>query len=121
MHLLTFNLGGSETRTLQNAMKTKPKSDMMAAIHQTASDLHRAGVMDTQTLREFDETCLTPVEKLTLEQIKSIRQEAGVSQSVFALHLNVSPGLVSQWGRGKKSPAGPSLKLLQKKGLEIIL
>ncbi len=104
--------------------KMKPRNDMMAAVHQTASDLHRAGVMDTKTLREFDEMCLTPVEKLTPEEIKSIRQKAGVSQSVFALHLNVSPGLVSQWERGKKSPAGPSLKLLtlvKQKGLDAVL
>ena len=102
----------------------KPRNDMMAAIHETARGMHRAGVMDTKTLREFDAMCLTPIEKLTPAQIKSIRQQAGVSQSVFALHLNVSPGLISQWERGLKSPAGPSLKLLtlvQKKGLEAVL
>ena len=46
-----------------------------------------------------------------------------VSQAVFARHLNVSAGLISQWERGEKRPAGASLKLLtliQKKGLEAI-
>ena len=53
-------------------MKRKPRSDMMAAIHQTAIDFHRAGVMDTKTLREFDDLCLTPVEKLTSMQKKGL-------------------------------------------------
>ena len=44
----------------------------MVAIHQTAVDFRRAGVMDIKTLREFDEMCLTPVEKLTLVQKKGL-------------------------------------------------
>ena len=51
-------------------------------------------------------------------------QEAGMSQTVFALTLNVTPSLVSQWERGEKKPSGPSLKLLNladKKGVEAIL
>ena len=46
-----------------------------------------------------------------------------VRQAVFALHLHVSTGLISQWEHGEKSPAGASLKLLplvQEKGLEAI-
>jgi putative transcriptional regulator len=31
---------------------------------------------------------------------------------VFARYLNVTAGLVSQWERGEKHPAGASLKLL---------
>ncbi|MCY4559106.1 MAG: transcriptional regulator, partial [Chloroflexi bacterium] len=33
-------------------------------------------------------------------------------QAVFARHLNVTTGLVSQWERGEKRPRGASLKLL---------
>ena len=42
---------------------------------------------------------------------------------MFARYLNVSTGLISQWERGEKRPAGASLKLLtlvQKKGLNVI-
>jgi hypothetical protein len=35
------------------------RSDALAAIHETASDLYDAGVMDKRTLREFDELCLS--------------------------------------------------------------
>jgi putative transcriptional regulator len=99
------------------------KSKAFGAIHETASDLHDAGVMNKQTLKNFDELCLTPVRRLQPEEIRSLRQRERVSQAVFAVHLNVSKGLISQWERGEKHPAGPSLKLLmlvEKNGLEAI-
>ncbi len=99
------------------------RSDVMAAIHETASDLHDAGVMDKRTMRKFDELCLTPVRPMTPDEIQALRRRERVSQAVFARYLNVSKGLVSQWERGEKHPAGASLKLLaivEKKGLEAI-
>ena len=37
------------------------KSPVTASIHETAENLHAAGVMDMRTMRKFDEACLTPV------------------------------------------------------------
>ena len=68
--------------------------------------------MTKQTMREFDELCLTPVRPLTAEEIRDLREREGASQAVFARYLNVTPGLVSQWERGEKHPQGASLKLL---------
>ena len=68
--------------------------------------------MAKQTMREFDELCLTPVRPLTAEEIRDLREREGASQAVFARYLNVTPGLVSQWERGEKHPQGASLKLL---------
>jgi putative transcriptional regulator len=84
----------------------------MASIHETAEGLTGAGVMSKQTMREFDELCLTPVRPLTPEEIRELREREGASQAVFARYLNVTPGLVSQWERGEKHPQGTSLKLL---------
>jgi len=56
-------------------------------------------------------------------EIRALRERERVSQAVFALYLNVSTGLVSQWERGEKHPGGASLKLLslvQEKGLASI-
>ena len=103
-------------------MKTY-KSEAMAAIHETMSGLYEAGMVPKSTMREFDELCLTPVEPLSPQEIKAIREGVQASQAVFARHLNVSTGVVSQWERGEKSPRGASLKLLtlvKKKGLECI-
>ncbi len=93
-------------------MKKVYRSRIMASIHETVQDLHAAGIVDKRTLRKFDETCLTPVRQLSPDEIRKIREREGASQAVFARYLNVSPGVVSQWERGEKHPAGASLKLL---------
>lgn len=101
--------------------KTKTyKSEAMAAIHETAAGMHKAGVIDKQTMREFDEVCLTPVHAFSAEEIRALREREEVSQTVFARYIGVSKDSISQWERGEKRPAGPSLKLLspiKRKGL----
>ena len=104
-------------------MKKTYKDELAGAIHETAAGIFQAGLMPKSTMREFDELCLTPVKKLSPEEIRSIREEAHASQAVFARHLNVSPLVVSQWERGERTPSGASLKLLtlvKKKGLGCI-
>jgi putative transcriptional regulator len=99
------------------------KSEALAAIHQTVADMYAAGMIDKQTMREFDESCLTPIQEFTPEAIRALRESEQVSQTVFAYHLNISKESVSQWERGEKKPAGPSLKLLSlvaRKGLAYI-
>ncbi|MDE2060572.1 MAG: DNA-binding transcriptional regulator [candidate division NC10 bacterium] len=93
-------------------MSKKYRSDAMASIHETMEALHKVGAIDKQTMRRFDEACLTPVRPLTAQQIKAIREREHVSQAVFATYLNVTPNLVSKWERGEKRPSGPALKLL---------
>ena len=93
-------------------MTKQYRSPVMASIHETAEGLHAAGVMDKQTMRKFDNACLTPVRPLAPEEIRSLREREGASQAVFARYLNVTTGLISQWERGEKHPRGASLKLL---------
>jgi putative transcriptional regulator len=88
------------------------KSEAFAALHESMSDLHRVGALDSQTMREFDRACLTPVMKMSPAAIRRIRAKAAVSQAVFAAHLNVTAGIVSKWERGEKQPRGPAAKLL---------
>ena len=103
--------------------KKKYQSKALETLHETATGLHRLGLIDAKTMRDFDVSCLTSVEKLSAKEIAAVRKNAGVSQAVFAKYLNVTVSLISQWERGEKEPRGPSLKLLtlvQKKGLEAI-
>jgi putative transcriptional regulator len=93
-------------------MAKQYRSRVMAAIHETAEDLHEAGLMDKRTMRKFGEACLTPVKPLRPEEIRALREREGASQAVFARYLNVTTGLVSQWERGEKHPQGAFLKLL---------
>ena len=53
--------------------KQQYKSDMLAAVHETALGLAEAGVLDKQTMKTFDAMCLTPIEELTPRQIRQIR------------------------------------------------
>jgi len=103
--------------------KTRYRSPIAAAIHETAEGLFEAGVMTKKTMKEFDELCLTPVKEFEPKQIEALRKREMASQSVFARYLNVSVGLVSQWERGEKHPRGASLKLLtlvDKNGLNFV-
>ncbi len=70
----------------------------------------KAGLRERLDL--FDEMCLTPVEAMSPEDIRTLRLRENASQAVFARYLNVTTGLVSQWERGEKRPRGASLKLL---------
>jgi hypothetical protein len=38
------------------------KSDAVSAIHETMTALHEIGAIDKQTIRRFDDACLTPVQ-----------------------------------------------------------
>jgi putative transcriptional regulator len=99
------------------------RSKILAAVHETMDDLHKAGFIDNTTMKRFDASCLSPVKPLTPNQIKKIRVRENASQTVFARYLNVTPGLISQWERGEKKPSGASLKLITlvaKNGLQFV-
>jgi putative transcriptional regulator len=96
---------------------------ILNTVHETATGLHKAGVMDAQTMREFDALCLPPVKTYKPIQIKRLRLKYKASQAVFAAYLNTSLSTVQKWEQGQKKPNGPSLKLLNlvdKKGLEAL-
>ncbi len=100
------------------------KSRILAEVHEAARDLHKAGAINTLTMRRFDALCLPPVRHYKADDIRRIRTQANVSQPVFAAVLNVSKATVAAWERdrehGGKEPSGPALKLLdlvERKGL----
>jgi putative transcriptional regulator len=104
-------------------MTKKYRSEAFAAIHETMEALHEIGAVGKQTMREFDEACLTTARALSPEEIRAIRLREHISQPVFARYLNVSKNLVSDWERGVKKPGGPALRLLtviEEKGLKAI-
>jgi len=90
----------------------KSRSRILDAVHQTAAGLRKAGVIDQQTMREFDVLCLDPVKPFDAAQIRRLRTRAKASQAVFAAYLNTSTSTVQKWETGQKKPSGPALKLL---------
>src|SRR6266513_2300668 len=96
-------VAGEGDQGVEAPMKKKVfRSRLSAAIHETAAGLHRAGLLDKATMREFDESCLTPVAEFSPKEIVALREREGISQGVFARYLNVRPKLVSEWERGEK-------------------
>ncbi len=99
------------------------KSKVNEAIHELAAGLHKVDAIDNEAMRYYDQNCLiAPVKDAG--EIRALRAREALSQADFAYHLNVTPGLVSQWERGEKKPSGPSLKLLDlvaRKGLAVLL
>ena len=107
------------------AKKTKKyRSEIAEAVHEGISGLHRVGLVDKKTMREFDLRCLTAVDDLPARDIQTLRKREGISQAVLARCLNLTTGQVSQLERGAKHARGATLKLLcliEKKGLEVVL
>ena len=107
------------------AKKTKKyRSEIAEAVHEGIRGLHRVGLVDKKTMREFDLRCLTAVDDLSASDIQMLRKREGISQAVLARCLNLTTGQVSQLERGAKHARGATLKLLcliEKKGLEVVL
>jgi putative transcriptional regulator len=102
---------------------------MFRAMLETADDMRRAGIMDDMThakitLRHLGDRADVVTEPISGEDIRRLREEAHMSQAVFARYLNLTVGYVSQLERGAKRPTGPALVLLnliRRKGIEAIL
>ena len=104
--------------------KTKFKSRILAAIHESATDLHQLGFIDKRKMKKFDALCIAPVPAFSSERIRALRAQLQLSQAVLASVLNTSASTIRKWEIGDKKPSGPSLKLLdllERKGLEAVL
>jgi len=88
------------------------KSRILTEVNETARGLNRIGMLDQQTMREFDVLTVPPVRSLSARQIRAIRARSRMSQAVFAAVLNTSTSTIQKWEIGAKRPSGPSLKLL---------
>jgi putative transcriptional regulator len=98
-------------------------NQILKTVHESAARLHKAGHLDTVTMREFDELCLLPPPSFSPEDIRRIRNENHVSQSVFAKYINVKTITVAAWEQGTKKPSGPAVKILDliaRKGLDVL-
>ena len=103
-------------------------SRLAEAILETADGMHRTGVMDDAThakitLRHLGKSA-GAAEPISGDEIRQVREQAHLSQAVFARCLNVTTGYVSQLERGTKHPTGAALALLnviRRKGIEVVL
>ena len=55
---------------------------------------------------------IAPVKKYSNDEIKAIRNKAGMTQAVFANHMGVSRKTVEAWELGRTHPTGSAYRLL---------
>ena len=107
---------------------TRGNKRLDAALLEMAQD-YRGTLMsertaDKITMRILGDKVPAKPALLAPEEIRALREEAGMSQAVFARHLNLTTGYVSQLERGAKRPTGAALALLhviRRKGMSAIL
>ena len=109
-------------------IKADKTSSLTQALLETANDMQGIGVLEQEAYEKITLRHLgirTPeLEPLSSEDIRRIREQTHMSQSVFAHCLNVTVGYVSQLERGVKRPTGAILMLLnviRRKGIDVIL
>lgn len=98
-------------------------SEIAEETHKSVQGMYKLGIVDQKAMRHFDELCIVPVQPMSGEEIRSLREREGLSQPVLAWYLNVSKNLISDWERGVRRPGGAALKLLnlvKEKGLQSI-
>lgn len=101
----------------------KYKSEVMEALHRSASALHRVGAMDAQTMRNFDVTCIERPAQWDKGRVRKLRERLHMSQPILAAYLNSTPSTVAQWESGAKRPSPIAAKLLHvlaKHGPEVL-
>ena len=56
---------------------------------------------------------IDPVKSYSNEEIKRVRNNAGMTQTVFANYLGVSKKTVEAWELGRTHPTGPANRLIE--------
>ncbi len=56
---------------------------------------------------------IMPVKKYSNEEIRNIRNRAGMTQITLAKYLGVSKKTVEAWDNGRTHPTGPAYRLLE--------
>ncbi len=110
------------------AKKTDPNTRLDAELLEMAQDLRGTllskETADKITLRVLGRKMPPKPDPLKPEDVKAIRENAGLSQAVFAAVLNLTTGYLSELERGAKRPTGTTLALLhiiRRKGIEAVL
>ena len=89
-------------------MNKKMFAELMESVNQMAD--HAAG-KKVRGVREVVKEVKAP-RPLSKEDIVKLRKKLRVSQSAFAVLLNISTKTVQKWEQGENQPNGSSLKLL---------
>lgn len=113
----------------KQAQKKAKASRLTSELLETARDMRAVGLISKAahekiTMRHKADIPAGAAIPISGAKIKALREEANLSQAVFARLLNLTVGYVSQLERGAKRPTGAALALLnviERKGIGVIL
>lgn len=106
----------TKAKTIKRSLTGKAR--MRAELVELTQDMHAAGIVSADDVRKTTLKMLGPdalpgAARLSGKDIVSIREQAHMSQAVFARLLAVSTGTLSKWERDEIAPRGPARRLLQ--------
>jgi len=55
--------------------KVKAKTDILAAVHETAKDLHELGFIDKRKMHKYNLLCLDPIPDYDSKKIRKLRSQ----------------------------------------------
>lgn len=108
---------------------SKKSSRLTKALLETAKDMLDGEIFNDKeykkiTMRHLNKENSPKIDPITSEEIRMLREQAHLSQAVFASYLNLTVGYISQLERGLKEPTGAVLALLniiRRKGVDVVL
>ena len=87
---------------------SKMFESLMTGLTEDLNDIRKYGEpQGRKTVVEYE-----PVKKYSAVEVKTIRNNLGISQPAFAQCLGVSKKTVEKWESGDNTPSGPASRLL---------
>ena len=112
------------TRKTKTSAREQLDAELLEMAQAYRGSLLRAKTADKITMRILGDKTPPKPTLLSPDEIRTIREDAHMSQAVFASVLNITTGYLSQLERGARQPTGAALAMLhviRRKGIETVL
>ena len=112
---MTWSLNSKEGSHLSKNVNAKGADELIASLREAVQidgGARRAARRRKVAVTARD-VAVDPPREYRASKVQVIRKRLGLSQSVFATTLNVSPATVRAWEQGVRVPDGPSRRLLE--------
>jgi putative transcriptional regulator len=111
-------------RKTKTSARDRLDAELLEMAQAYRGSLLRAKTADKITMRILGDKAPPKPTPLSPDEIRAIREDAHMSQAVFASVLNITTGYLSQLERGARQPTGAALAMLhviRRKGIETVL
>lgn len=112
------------TRKTKTSARERLDAELLEMAQAYRGSLLRTKTVDKITMRILGDKPPPKPTPLSPDEIRAIREDAHMSQAVFASVLNITTGYLSQLERGARQPTGAALAMLhviRRRGIETVL